>query len=325
MVTADRDDVSDAHWTSRMRDEVPIAIREDATVPVEQTQLLAPPGRSDILGLCRYRRGIRSLQNCECPSSSDASGARGMSARARPWDASHGSQGSGSHSPLLVVWEPSAGTGEQSPPTAMSMLLRPKDNDVTEPSELPNRPISGDVAARSASQLTILLTAAMAAVDEELKRTERLDTKSRNQITLTATMCGVAQAIAVGLVNGVLADDDTRAAFLVALVAGTAIIALGCLAWGLVRSYRAWDIHMEKALGIGTFDEKMYLGAAKAGNPNVGANLVTAYAEIARVRRENNTARAAAIKRAEFACALTMAWVGIELVLAFAAVILQHA
>ena len=195
---------------------------------------------------------------------------------------------------------------------------------MTEPSELPNRPVHGEEAARSATQLTILLQAAMATVDEEFKRSERLDTKSRNQMTLTATMFGVAQAIAVGLVNGVLASENAKAEYLVAFVAGAAIIALVCLAWALWRSYRSWDLQMEKALGIETFDEQMYLGAAKAGNPNVGVNLVTAYAQIARVRRENSTARAKAVNRAMIACGVTLGWVSVELALAFAAVIAQH-
>ena len=200
--------------------------------------------------------------------------------------------------------------------------LRP--SYVTDPSALPNRNLGDDGAARSATQLSILLDAAKATIDEEFKRGERLDATSRNQMTLAATMFGVSQAITVGLVNGVLAQENSKASFLVALVAATGIVALGCLAWALVRSYRSWDIRTEKALGIETFDDEMYLGAAKAGNPNVGANLVTAYARIARVRRTNNTMRAEATKRAALACGVTLAWVGVELILAFAAVILQH-
>lgn len=201
------------------------------------------------------------------------------------------------------------------------MLLRSvRDAYVTEPSELPNRTIGADDAARSATQLTILLDAAKATVDEEFRRSERLDAKSRNQMTLVATMFGVAQAITVGLVNSVAAQDDTRGAILVGLVAGAAIIALVCLGWALTLSYRSWGLRHDKALAIETFEE--YLGAAQAGNPNVGAQLVKQYAKIARARRENNSARVAAIERAGRACALTSVWVGAELILAFVAVIL---
>jgi hypothetical protein len=204
------------------------------------------------------------------------------------------------------------------------MLSRPiRDAYVTEPSELPNRPIRGDDAARSATQLTILLDAAKATVDEEFKRSERLDAKSRNQMTLAATMFGVAQAIAVGLVNSVLAQDGTKAAVLAGLVAGAGIIALGGLAWALTLSYRSWDLRNEKALAIETFEK--YVGAALAGNPNVGAKLLTQYAKVARARRDNNNARVSAVERSARACAVTSAWVGVELVLAFAAVILQRA
>jgi hypothetical protein len=203
------------------------------------------------------------------------------------------------------------------------MLFRPvRYAYVTEPSELPNRPIGGDDAARSATQLTILLDAAKATVDEEFRRSERLDAKSRNQMTLAATMFGVAQAIAVGLVNSVLAQDGTKALILAGLVAGAAIIALGCLAWALALSYGSWNLRDEKALNIETFEK--YLGAARAGNPNVGAQLVKQYAKVARDRRDSNNARVSAIERAARACAVTSAWVGVELVLAFAAVILQR-
>ena len=194
---------------------------------------------------------------------------------------------------------------------------------VNEPSELPNRKLgSDDDAARSATQLTILLQAATATVDEEFRRSERLEAKSRNQITLAATMFGVTQVIAVGLVNGVLAADNTKASFLVAVVAGAGILALGCLAWALLRSYRSWNLHNEKALGIETFE--MFLGPAQTGNPNVGARLVSAYAKIAQVRRENNKARADAVSAAARACGVTLSCVALELVVAFAAVIAQH-
>jgi len=106
-----------------------------------------------------------------------------------------------------------------------------RDAYVTKPSELPNRPVSGDDAARSATQLTILLDAAKATVDEEFRRSERLDAKSRNQMTLAATMFGVAQAIAVGLVNSVLAQDGTKASILAGLVAAAGIVALWWSRW----------------------------------------------------------------------------------------------
>lgn len=202
------------------------------------------------------------------------------------------------------------------------MLERVRGAYVTEPSELPTRPIGGDDGARSATQLTILLDAVKATVDEEFRRSERLDAKSRNQMTLAATMFGVAQAIAVGLVNSVLAQDGTKASILAGVVAGAGLVALGCLAWALIRSYRSWDLRNEKALAVETFET--YLGAAQAGNPNVGAKLVTQYAKVARARRDNNNARVSAVERAARACAVTSAWVGVELVLAFAAIILQR-
>jgi hypothetical protein len=193
---------------------------------------------------------------------------------------------------------------------------------VNDTSELPNRPIGGDDAARSATQLTILLDAVKTTVDEEFRRSERLDAKSRNQMTLAATMFGVAQAIAVGLVNSVLAQEGTKASILAGVVSGAGIVALCCLAWALMLSYRSWGFRDEKALAVETFET--YLGAAQAGNPNVGAKLVKQYAKVARARRDNNNERVTAVERAARACAVTSACVGAELVLAFAAVIVQR-
>lgn len=194
-----------------------------------------------------------------------------------------------------------------------------------EPSELPNRPLNGDGdAARSATQLTILLQAAMATVDEEFKRSERLDAKSRNQMTLVATMFGIAQAITVGLVNGVLGKPDTAVSILVGIAVLAAIVALGCLAWTLRLSFGSWRLRSDNALALVTFGDS-YLRAAQAGNPNVGAKLVVQYEKVLRARREANAERVDAIQRAAVACGVTAGWIGLELVVAFAAVIVRLA
>jgi hypothetical protein len=41
-----------------------------------------------------------------------------------------------------------------------------------------------DDGGASATQLSVLLSSATSAIDEEFKRSERLDAKSRNQITI---------------------------------------------------------------------------------------------------------------------------------------------
>jgi len=204
------------------------------------------------------------------------------------------------------------------------LCRRVRDADVTEPSELPNRPLDSHAAARSASQLSLLLDAAKATIDEEFRRSERLDTKSRNQVSLAATMFGVAQVITVGLLNSVLADGgDRKALILSAVLVSASLVALGWLARAMYLSYTSWSLKVEQALTLDIFGDR-YIRAAKAGNPNVGERLVTQYAKVARTRRDNNAARAEAVKRAERACLAASACVGLELVLAFVAIIVQR-
>jgi hypothetical protein len=188
---------------------------------------------------------------------------------------------------------------------------------MSNPSDIPNSdPLDGDAAA---TQLSILLTAATAAVDEEFRRSERLDAKSRNQVTVAGGWFAVAQAVVVGLVNGSLGPTaaQTASTFVPWLAAAGGIAALLTAAATLV-SYNAWRLRDDPTLGIGTI--RSYVDFARAGNPAVGVKLVSAYADIASGRRENNERRAAAVDRAAVACGLAMLVVSIELLLAFLAV-----
>jgi hypothetical protein len=189
---------------------------------------------------------------------------------------------------------------------------------MSERSESPaNMPIRENGGA--ATQLTILLDAATAIIDEEFKRSERLDAKSRNMITVAGTFFAVVQAVVAALVNETLGATDTQAAspwipwLMVAAVVAT--IGLGiALTW----SYEAWRLRKDEALKVKTIRD--YRDAAYAGNPAVGANMVDAYAKIAEDRREVNAERADAVDKAAIACGGAMLLIGTELVLAFAAV-----
>ncbi|NLG66021.1 MAG: hypothetical protein GX537_10495 [Actinobacteria bacterium] len=189
---------------------------------------------------------------------------------------------------------------------------------MSERSESPaNMPIQGD--GGSATQLSILLDAAMAIIDEEFKRSERLDAKSRNMITVAGAFFAVVQAVVATLVNETLGETATQSASSLVLwlmvAAGVATIGLGiAFAW----SYEAWRLRDDEALGVKTIQD--YREAAYAGNPAVGAKLVDAYARIAEDRRRVNAERADAVHKAAIACGLAMLLIGTELVLAFVAV-----
>lgn len=185
------------------------------------------------------------------------------------------------------------------------------------PSDIPTPPASD--AGAAATQLSILLSAATAAVDEEFRRSERLDAKSRNQVTVAGTWFAVAQAVVVGLVNGDLGSSGTQSASaFVPWLAATGGIAALLTAIATLVSYRAWRLRDDPALGINTIRE--YIDFARAGNAAVGVKLVSAYADVASGRRANNAKRASAVDHAAAACGLAMLAVSAELLLAFIAV-----
>jgi hypothetical protein len=192
-----------------------------------------------------------------------------------------------------------------------------KRSAVTNPSDMPTPPASEPGAA--ATQLSILLSAATAAVDEEFKRSERLDAKSRNQVTVAGTWFAVAQAVVVGLVNGTLGSSATNSAsaFVPWLAAMGGVAALLTAVATLV-SYNAWRLRDDPALSIDTI--RAYRDFARAGNAAVGVKLVSAYADVASGRRANNAFRAKAVDRAAGFCGLAMLVVSLELLLAFVAV-----
>lgn len=191
---------------------------------------------------------------------------------------------------------------------------------MVEKSEQPtNMPSPGD---NSATQLSILLDAATALIDEEFKRSERLDAKSRNMVTVAGAFFAVVQAVVVGFINETLGATATQPAspfiLWLAIAAGVATLGLGI---ALVWSYEAWRLRDDETLRVKTIRD--YRDAAYEGNPVVGAKLVDAYARIAEKRREVNEERAKAVDAAAIACIIAMLLIGTELVLAFVAVALH--
>lgn len=189
-----------------------------------------------------------------------------------------------------------------------------------EPVELPSRDPDGK--EQGATQLSILLSSATAMVDEEFKRSERLDAKSRNQITIVGSFFAIVQAVVVGLINGSLGETEAhaRSSFVawLAVAGGLAGIALVI---ALFFSYRAWQLRDDDALEPETLTD--YLEQARKGNPAVGVKLIGAYAEIAQQRRANNESRAKAMQHAAWACLVALGFVSAELTLAFIAVIIK--
>lgn len=202
---------------------------------------------------------------------------------------------------------------------------------MTEPAEIPPK---HDVdASASATQLSILLAAATSAIDEEFRRSERLDAKSRNQLTVTAGFFAVVQAVVVGLINGTLGASKGQLAVVHGTVAVTkgqsassflvwlaiaGAVAAAALIGAVWVSYGSWKLRDDPTLSVNTI--RSYIDAARQGNPAVGTKLVGAYATIADGRRKNNAHRADALEAAARACGVAIGFTGLELVLAFVAV-----
>lgn len=179
-----------------------------------------------------------------------------------------------------------------------------------------------DSGGAGATQLSILLASATSMIEEEFKRSERLDAKSRNQIAIIGTFFAVVQAGVIGLINGSLGSTEQHgASSFVPWLAITGGVAAVALVVALAFSYRAWRLHDDPALSPDTLDS--YREAARQGNPAVGVKLIGAYTKIAKGRRENNAKRAESLESAAIACAVAMAFIAIELVLAFVAVGVQ--
>jgi cellobiose-specific phosphotransferase system component IIC len=172
--------------------------------------------------------------------------------------------------------------------------------------------------AEGAAQLSLLLHAATAVVDEEFKRSERYDAKSRNLITVTGAFFAVVQAVVVALINGSLAATKAHDAstFVPWIVTAGIASTLG-LAVAVYYSYRAWQLRDEDAVAIKTI--RAYRDAALAGNPAVGAKLVDGYTTVAERRREVNEDRATAVDAAAIGCGIAMALIGTELIVALVA------
>lgn len=179
-----------------------------------------------------------------------------------------------------------------------------------------------DNGGASATQLSVLLSSATSAIDEEFKRSERLDAKSRNQITIVASFFAIVQAVVVGLINGSLGGTEQHEAssFVLWLAIAGALASTALVVAALV-SYNSWKLRSDPTLETETIRE--YIDYARDGNPVVGVNLVAAYADIAQGRRDNNALRATALERAAMACGAAILLIAAELVLAFVAVAVQ--
>jgi len=203
---------------------------------------------------------------------------------------------------------------------------------MSEPTDL--RHVASENDSQSATQLGLLLDVATLRVEEQFKIGDRLDAKSRNQVTVAATFFAGVQAGVISLVNGILGPSESTPSLVngilvpgrsvpaspyVPYLAAAAGVAVLALLLAVVMSFRAWRLRPELSIDVETI--RKYIPFARDDEPGFGANLVWAHTKLVEARQEQNTDRADALRRAGWACLATLVVAGIELMLAFVAII----
>lgn len=156
-------------------------------------------------------------------------------------------------------------------------------------------------AEEASEQLGMLLETARSMADEEFRRSERLDAKSRNQFTAIGALFAVIMATTAGVLNALI-DTDKVDHWVYPLLGGCALATTVALGLALAWSLETWRLRVTDTLDPDTIET--YIPYAERGNRAVAINLIRAYAHILRERQAQNKDRADVLKRATVACGL---------------------
>ena len=167
-------------------------------------------------------------------------------------------------------------------------------------------------------QLALLLETARHMVDEEFRRSDRLDGKSRNQFTVVGALFAVVMATTAGVLNALL-DEKGVAEWVYPLLAGCALLTIIALAMAFMWSLETWRVRPNDALDPETLEQ--YVSHAERGNIAVAKHLIGAYAQILRDRRRLNKERVADLKRATVACGVAALAALVQLAAVFVALV----
>lgn len=168
----------------------------------------------------------------------------------------------------------------------------------------------------ASKQLDALLETARSLADDEFRRSERLDTKSRNQFTATGALFAVVMATTAGVLNALI-DEDKVDGWVYPLLGGCALATIVALTLALLWSLETWRLRVTDALDPDTVES--YIPYAERGNRAVVIKLIGAYAHVSRKRQEQNKDRAQALKRATVACGFAVLTSLVQLAAVFVA------
>jgi hypothetical protein len=167
-------------------------------------------------------------------------------------------------------------------------------------------------------QLELLVGLAQNMVDEEYRRTERLENRGRQTFAATGVLFAVVMATTAGILNALTKDSHVHhwVYILLGVTAAWSTLAL-CVA--LYATLEVDRTRKQDALDPKTIEQ--YIGPAQKGNPAVGATVANIYARQLRLRRDSNNARAADLKCARWWCGFAALATLCQLGAIFAAVI----
>jgi len=188
---------------------------------------------------------------------------------------------------------------------------------VANPSQQPANIPSG--SPDQGRQLGLLLEAAKNMVDEEFRRTERLENKARTAFSSAGALFAVVMATTAGILNALLNHGKVAAGVYVVL-GGAALLSIVALAFAFIWTLKVQDLIPTDALNPDDLD-KTYLSFAEQGNVGVGKRLIEAYAQILRDRRKNNETRAENLKCTTTLCTVAALSSLVQLAAVFVALI----
>lgn len=176
--------------------------------------------------------------------------------------------------------------------------------------EAPDRKQVAEIAKRSRADLDNALTALRDRVDQEFKRTERLDSKSRQAFAIAAGFFALTQAGAFASFGESAVSPDERSWILVAAVA-----AVAALAFTAIRAQHAERLRPEEGAHIqSVFDWCLGEGEERM----ITAWLIVAHRHVALKRVTSNNTRANQVEAVVWAAGLTLTLCAAELILALA-------
>ena len=155
-------------------------------------------------------------------------------------------------------------------------------------------------------------------LDEEYRRTERMENRARQTFAAAGALFTVVMATTAAVLTALTTTSQLH--HWVYIVIGVpAAVSVLVLYIALMATAEVDRTRPQEVLDPKTIEQ--YIGPAQKGNPNVGATLTNILAQQLRARRDNNNKRAADLKSVRWWCGFAVLASACQLAAVFAAVI----